>query len=136
MIRTPEQDLELELKDPEYVKFYGASDAKLEIAIAISNARREAGNTQKELADTMGLSQPYIARLEGGEANPTIGTIGSLLASLGCRLVVKIGPLLPDVKESSVQSEIISEMSSKEHPVLLHEQRSTFGNCCGTRDQD
>jgi transcriptional regulator with XRE-family HTH domain len=136
MIRTPEQDLERELNNPEYVKYYGASDAKAEVAIALSNARREAGKTQKELADLMGLSQPYIARLEGGDANPTLGTIGSLLASLGYRLIVNIEPLLPELTGSSVQSEVLAEVNRKEQPVLIHDERSTFGNCRKTRDRD
>ena len=95
MIRTPEGDLEQELRDPEYVKLYGASDAKAEIAITLAEARHAAKKTQKEIADAMSLSQPYVARLEGGEANPTIGTIGSLLAVLGFRLVTHTQPLLP-----------------------------------------
>lgn len=94
MIRTPEGDLERELRDPEYVRLYGASDAKAEIAITLAEARSAAKRTQKELAEAMGLSQPYVAKLEGGEANPTIGTIGSLLAILGFRLVAHTQPLL------------------------------------------
>jgi transcriptional regulator with XRE-family HTH domain len=95
MIRTPEGDFEQELRDPEYVRLYGASDAKAEIAVTLAEARHAARKTQKELAEAMSLSQPYIARLEGGEANPTIGTIGSLLAILGFRLVTYTQPLLP-----------------------------------------
>ncbi len=94
MMRTPEGDLERELRDPEYVKLYGASDAKAEIAITLAGARNAAKKTQKELAEAMSLSQPYVAKLEGGEANPTIGTIGSLLAVLGFRLVTHTQPLL------------------------------------------
>ena len=95
MIRTPEGDLEQELRDPEYIRLYGASDAKAEIAITLAEARHAANITQKELAEAISLSQPYVARLEGGEANPTIGTIGSLLAVLGFRLVTHTQPLLP-----------------------------------------
>lgn len=96
MIRTPEGDLEQELRDPEYVKLYGASDAKAEIAITLAEARHAAKKTQKEVADAMSLSQPYVARLEGGEANPTIGTIGSLLAVMGFRLVARTAQLKPE----------------------------------------
>lgn len=102
MIRTPEGDLEQELKDPEYVKLYGASDAKAEIAITLAEVRHAAKKTQKEVADAMSLSQPYVARLEGGEANPTIGTIGSLLAVMGFRLVTGTAPLKPEPMPSSV----------------------------------
>ncbi len=103
MIRTPEGDLEQELRDPEYVKLYGASDAKAEIAITLANVRRAARKTQKELADAMGLRQPYVARLEGGDANPTIGTIGSILAMLGCRLVARTALLLPEPVSPTIE---------------------------------
>lgn len=96
MIRTPEEDLKRELQDPEYVKLYGASDSKAEIAITLCQAREAAGKTQKELAELMSLSQPYVSKLEGGEANPTIGTIGSILAVLGCRLITNTAPLLQE----------------------------------------
>ena len=35
-----------------------------QIAAAIRNARVQAGFTQKEVADTLGISQSYISRLE------------------------------------------------------------------------
>ncbi len=96
MVRTPDEDLKRELQDPEYVKLYGASDCKAEIAITLCIARQASGKTQKEVADSMSLSQPYIAKLEGGEANPTIGTIGSILAVLGRRLDTNTVPLIPE----------------------------------------
>lgn len=103
MTRTPKEDLEQELKDPEYVKLFGAADAKAEIAITLSRARRAAKKTQKELANAVGRSQPYIARLEGGDTNPSIGTIGSILALLGYRLSAQIVPLLLGQVSTTVQ---------------------------------
>lgn len=93
MIRTPEQDLAQRMRDPEYAKLYGAADAKVEFAVTLAKARQEAKKTQKELADAIGHSQPYVAKLEGGDANPTLGTVGSLLAVLGCRLKMHTVPL-------------------------------------------
>jgi len=94
MIRTPRQDLEQELQDREYTKLYGAAQAKAEFALTLAKSRNRSAMTQNELADRLGLSQPYIAKLEGGDANPTLGTIGSLLAVLGLRLVMDTEPLL------------------------------------------
>ena len=94
MVRTPRQDLERELHDPEYAKLYGAADAKAEFAVTLARARRKSSVTQKELAGRLGLSQPYIAKLEVGDANPTLGTVGSLLAMLGLRLVTHTELLL------------------------------------------
>lgn len=95
MFRTPIQDIEQRLKDPEYAKIFGAEDAKSEFAITLARARDRAGLTQKELAEKLGVSQAYIAKLEGGEANPTLGAIGSMLAMLGLSVVMDVKPLLP-----------------------------------------
>ena len=96
MNRTPREDLIDRLKDPEYAKLYGAENAKVDFAITLAKARKGANLTQKGLSEKLGISQPYVAKLEGGEANPTLGTIGSLLATLGYRLVTQTAPLSPE----------------------------------------
>ena len=92
-IRMPRQDLEKELKDLEFVKLYGAAQIKAEFAITLARARLKCGMTQKELAAKVGWSQAYIARIEGGDADPTLGEVGNLMAILGLRLVVHILPI-------------------------------------------
>lgn len=94
MGRTPKQDLERELQNLEQAKLYGAADAKAEFAVILARARRERAINQQELANMLGLSQPYIAKLESGEANPTLGTIGRILAVLDLRLKMETRPLL------------------------------------------
>lgn len=94
MARMPKQDLEKDLQDPEYVKLYGAALAKTEFAVTLGKARHNCGLTQEQLATKLGRSQPYVAKLESGDANPTLGTIGSLLAVQGLRLVTHTEPLL------------------------------------------
>jgi transcriptional regulator with XRE-family HTH domain len=92
---TARDDLELELRDDEFRKLYGAAEAKSELAIAIADARHSLGLTQEEMSSKVEVSQPYIAKLESGEANPTVGTIGSIFAILNLRLTMGIAPLLP-----------------------------------------
>ncbi|MEA3421083.1 MAG: helix-turn-helix transcriptional regulator [Acidobacteriota bacterium] len=94
-----QEDLDRELQDPEFAKLYGAEQAKGEIAISLAKARINQGLTQNGLAIKVGASQPYIAKLERGDANPTIGNIGSMLAILGLRLVVDTMPLVPQLVE-------------------------------------
>jgi len=96
MAVTPTDDLLERLKDLVYAKLYGAEHAKLDFAMTLTKARNSLNLTQKSLADKLGISQPYVARLEGGEVNPTLGTIGSLLAVLGYRLVTQTAPLSPE----------------------------------------
>ena len=93
---TPTDDLIDRLKDPEYAKLYGEEDAKVDFAITLTKVRKSLGLKQKQMADKLGVSQPYIAKLEGGEANPTLGRIGALLAMLGRRLVTQTAPLSPE----------------------------------------
>ena len=104
MNRTPRQDLIDRLKDPEYAKLYGAEQAKVDFAITLAKARKSADLTQKGLSEKLGISQPYVAKLEGGEANPTLGTIGSLLATLGYQLVTQTAPLSPEPILPSIES--------------------------------
>ena len=88
------QELEKELNDIEFKKMYGEAEAKSELALSIANARKILNITQGELSQCLGVSQPYIAKIEGGEANPTIGRIGSMLAIMDLRLEIKVAPLL------------------------------------------
>ena len=95
MSRTFEGDLEQRLQDPEFAKMFGAAQAKSSFALTLAKARAESGLTQKELATKTGVSQAYIAKLEGGEANPTLERIGSLLAVLGLSLTTNTTTLSP-----------------------------------------
>jgi len=104
MAVTPTDDLLERLKDPEYAKLYGAENAKVDFAITLAKARKSTNLTQKGLSEKLGISQPYVARLEGGEANPTLGTVGSLLAMLGYRLVTQTAPLSPEPMSPAIES--------------------------------
>jgi transcriptional regulator with XRE-family HTH domain len=52
----------------------------------------DAGMTQAELAARAGLTQSAVARLERGDANPTIGTLDNVIAATGHRLVLAAEP--------------------------------------------
>ena len=95
MSRTFRSDLEQRLQDPEFAKMFGAAQAKSSFALTLAKARAELGLTQKELANKVGVSQAYIAKLEGGEVNPTLERIGSLLAVLELSLTTDTTTLSP-----------------------------------------
>lgn len=95
MVRTFEGDLRENLQDPEFAKMFGAAQAKSSFALTLARARANLGLTQKELANKVGVSQAYISKLEGGEANPTLERIGSLLAMLGLSLTTDTTVLSP-----------------------------------------
>jgi len=81
------------LKDPEYARAYGEETARASLAVCLATARIEAGLTQQQLAAMIGRSQPYVSKLESGEANPTFGAIGRILACVGRQLVCEAQPL-------------------------------------------
>lgn len=99
------------LQDIEYRKEYGAEGAKLEIAAELVKAREMMRMTQSDLAELAGTSQAYISRLEKGDANPTIGKIGSLLACMWLKPSIWPKPMEP---YSSMESVVIRNLSGTE----------------------
>ena len=51
----------------------------------IAELRREAGLTQEELAETLGVGWRYISRTERGAENLTLETMAKLADALGVR---------------------------------------------------
>ena len=95
MISRFRVDLESQLQDREFAKGFGAEAAKTDFALTLAQARLSYGVTQTDLASRLGTTQSYIAKLERGDANPTIGTIGKILAVMGLRLATSVFPLAP-----------------------------------------
>jgi transcriptional regulator with XRE-family HTH domain len=54
--------------------------------------RTAAGRTVASVAADAGLSVPYIANLENGRGNPTLGALSRLATALDRRLVVRLSP--------------------------------------------
>jgi transcriptional regulator with XRE-family HTH domain len=67
------------------------AQAKLMLSELIFDLRLSKKMSQKELARVMGVSQPYIAKIEDGEENLTIETIVKLFSALGMRLEIRPG---------------------------------------------
>lgn len=59
------------------------------IGPAIRQYRREAGLTQKELADRVGIEQSYLSRLEQGQETEQLRRVVSILKQLGVRATLK-----------------------------------------------
>ena len=97
--------IEARLEDPAYRQEYGAATVKYDLAHALSEARRRKGLTQRQMAEITGVSQAYIARLESGEANPSVGQLGKLLASIWLRASFELRPLLGPEAASTIHLE-------------------------------
>ena len=73
---------EREARDPEFRKAREAGRPQYEFRRALIGARLAAGLTQAELAEAIGTKQSAIARLEGGESNPTLDMLVRLAKAL------------------------------------------------------
>jgi transcriptional regulator with XRE-family HTH domain len=73
----------------------------------LKEARQRAGLTQAELAERLGASQPVVARLESGRANPRVATFERALAATGHRLEVTVEPSgYPPIDETLIASSL------------------------------
>jgi transcriptional regulator with XRE-family HTH domain len=64
----------------------------MDISHALRDARRSAGISQSELARLTRTSQATISAYENGVKEPSVATLGRLLAALGAQLAVVPGP--------------------------------------------
>jgi DNA-binding XRE family transcriptional regulator len=68
------------------------NDEFVNLALNLARIRREQQLSQSELAKLVGSSQPRIAELEGGQANPTLRTLAKLAVSLGMSVSALMSP--------------------------------------------
>ncbi|MEJ0073768.1 MAG: helix-turn-helix transcriptional regulator [Candidatus Saccharibacteria bacterium] len=74
------------LKDPAVKAEVDRLDAEYQLARQLIKARLAKKLTQTELAERAGVKQEYIARLESGTANPTVGNLNKVADVLGKRV--------------------------------------------------
>lgn len=67
-------------------------DERHDLSQQIFFRREHNGWTQEELAETAGLTQSQIAKLEAGDSNPTLRTLVKVAHALGCRLHQLVAP--------------------------------------------
>ena len=80
---TFKEDLQEQLKDPEFAKEYKKLELEYEIKKQIIQSRIEQNLTQKDLADRIGITQSNISRLESGNYNPTLEFLKKIASGLG-----------------------------------------------------
>lgn len=78
------------LSDPEVAKEYERLRPRYELISQLIGARIKKGLTQAQLAKKMGTKQSAIARVEGGNANPSIAFLEKLTQALGSKLTIQI----------------------------------------------
>ena len=84
---------EQQMRDnPEYNAAYDALEQEFAIANALIQARSEAGMTQKDVAEKLGVSQPAVARMESGK-NISIKAIARYAKAVGRPINLSILPV-------------------------------------------
>ena len=73
--------------DPEQDELFRQSEAELALADRMTEMRLDAGLTQAELAERLGKTQAYVAKMEaGGYDRCGIGTLQTFARALGHQL--------------------------------------------------
>jgi ribosome-binding protein aMBF1 (putative translation factor) len=78
--------------DPEYRREWERTALARAMAVKVITYRAEHGLSQTALAKRLKMSQPAVARLEGGEHNPTFPMLLRISDALGIELAIDIAP--------------------------------------------
>lgn len=84
-----EKDLQKELKNPKFKKYYDYYGKQLEIAYAILQLRKKQGLSQAQLAKKIGTKQSNVARMEAGQQNFTTDTLQKIAAAFNSDLKIQ-----------------------------------------------
>lgn len=79
------REVQRELYTPEEI---AASNARVEMMIALNKARKEKGLTQKELSEMTGIRQSAISRLENGNTPTQIDALIKLFAAMNMKMQI------------------------------------------------
>ncbi len=91
-MKTSEQVLAEELRDPEFQREWDRTAVARAVALKVLTYRTEHGLSQRALAKKLDMTQPQLARLEAGEHNPTIDTLARLAQTLDIEFAIDIHP--------------------------------------------
>jgi len=116
------------LKDYEIRSEYGSETLKYDIAAILVAARKMKNLTQIALANIAGVSQAYIAKLESGEANPTIGRIGAILASIWLKAEIDLVPIMPGFDTEIAEQRNTNQAADDNMPTRGTDERKQWLN--------
>lgn len=80
--------LKEKLKDPEFKNGYDALDEEFKAIEALIKARNDAGLTQAQIAQKMGVTQSAVARIESGVWNIKYKTFLNYLKACGKKVAI------------------------------------------------
>lgn len=80
-----------QLKNKHFVEEYRTEELRNKVASQIQGARKKRHLSQKKLAKLLRMSQAEVSRIENGEQNITVDTIGKITAGLKAKARFSIG---------------------------------------------
>jgi DNA-binding XRE family transcriptional regulator len=90
----PDVEHELDMQRPEYRAAYLALEDEFAALDALLLARKEAGLTQAQVAERMGVKQSALGRIEGSlgsrKHSPSLATLRKYAAACGKKLVIQM----------------------------------------------
>lgn len=85
------QDVKKELlKNKKVAREYEKLKPRYQLISELIRARIKRGLTQEEIAEKMHTKQSAIARIESGEANPTIEFLEKMTVAMGTELRIRV----------------------------------------------
>lgn len=90
---TFDEYLTEQMENPEFQEEWDALEPEFQIIRGIIEGREMNGMTQAQLAESTGINQANISRLENGTANPSLSTLKRLAAGLGMKLKLEFVPI-------------------------------------------
>jgi transcriptional regulator with XRE-family HTH domain len=91
-MKTSEQVLAEELRDPDFRHEWDRTTVARAVALKVLAYRTEHGLSQRGLAQKLDMTQPQLARLEAGQHNPTIDTLARLAQTLDIEFAIDVHP--------------------------------------------
>jgi predicted XRE-type DNA-binding protein len=86
--------------DPEFRAIYEEEAAKSELWLQLVDARQQAGLTQKQMAERIGVTQSQVARIEkAGYDAYTLNTLRKYVAALGEGYSLEVRIHTPDEQD-------------------------------------
>ncbi len=91
-MKTSEQVLAEDLRDPDFQRAWDRTAVARAVALKVLTYRTNNGFSQRTLAKKLGMTQPQLARLEAGEHNPTIDTLARLAQTMDIEFAIGVHP--------------------------------------------
>ena len=83
-----DQFVESKYRNPEDKQLLEEEERRLDAAVALMQARENAGLTQEQLAEKSKVSRVTISRIEKGRISPSFRTLGTLADAMGKKLSI------------------------------------------------